>query len=121
MGFIHININDAYAESQNLRLQSEELEAHSDELAREAEDLMNVWRGASAMRVQEVIEHRAWQAHKISHNLEVISSALYETAKTFDEAIAKEALRLASGKLPLKTKIVAKSDVKPNEAGGESK
>ena len=86
MGFIHININDAYAESQNLRLQSEELEAHSDELAREAEDLMNVWRGASAMRVQEVIEHRAWQAHKISHNLEVISSALYETAKTFDEA-----------------------------------
>ena len=33
-----------------------------------------------------------------------------------DEAIAKEALRLASGKLPLKTKIVAKSDVKPNEA-----
>ena len=38
-----------------------------------------------------------------------------------DEAIAKEALRLASGKLPLKTKIVAKSDVKPNEAGGESK
>ncbi len=38
-----------------------------------------------------------------------------------DEAIAKEALRLASGKLPLKTKIVAKDDVKPNEAGGESK
>ena len=38
-----------------------------------------------------------------------------------DEAIAKEALRLASGKLPLKTKIVAKSDVQPNEAGGESK
>ena len=38
-----------------------------------------------------------------------------------EESIAKEALRLASGKLPLKTKIVSKSDVKPNEAGGESK
>ena len=38
-----------------------------------------------------------------------------------DEAIAKEALRLASGKLPLKTKVISKDDVKPNKAGGESK
>ena len=38
-----------------------------------------------------------------------------------DEAIAKEALRLASGKLPLKTKIISKNDVQPNEAGGDSK
>ncbi len=38
-----------------------------------------------------------------------------------DEAIAKEALRLASGKLPLKTKVISKDTVKPNEAGGESK
>jgi ribosomal protein L16/L10AE len=36
-------------------------------------------------------------------------------------AIAKEALRLASGKLPLKTKIVSKADTQQNEAGGESK
>ena len=35
-----------------------------------------------------------------------------------DEAIAKEALRLASGKLPLKTKIINKET---QEAGGESK
>ena len=35
-----------------------------------------------------------------------------------DGAIAKEALRLASGKLPLKTKIISKET---QEAGGESK
>ena len=35
-----------------------------------------------------------------------------------DGAIAKEALRLAAGKLPLKTKIISKET---NEAGGESK
>ena len=41
-----------------------------------------------------------------------------------DETIAREALRLASGKLPLKTKIVKREDApNPNdiEAGGESK
>jgi len=38
-----------------------------------------------------------------------------------EESIAKEALRLASGKLPLKTKIVSKADTQQNEAGGESK
>ena len=41
-----------------------------------------------------------------------------------DETIAREALRLASGKLPLKTKIVKREDaLNPNEnnAGGESK
>ncbi|MBQ8081348.1 MAG: 50S ribosomal protein L16 [Clostridia bacterium] len=37
-----------------------------------------------------------------------------------DAAIAKEALRLASGKLPLKTKIVSKEQT-AKEAGGESK
>ncbi|NLD83971.1 MAG: 50S ribosomal protein L16, partial [Clostridiales bacterium] len=41
-----------------------------------------------------------------------------------DETVAREALRLASGKLPLKTKIVKREDA-PNpkdiEAGGESK
>ena len=41
-----------------------------------------------------------------------------------DETIAREALRLAAGKLPLKTKIVKRQDA-PNpkdiEAGGESK
>ena len=37
-----------------------------------------------------------------------------------EEPIAKEALRLASGKLPLKTKIISKNDAKPNEAGGEN-
>ena len=35
-----------------------------------------------------------------------------------DGAVAKEALRLAAGKLPLKTKIISKET---NEAGGESK
>ena len=41
-----------------------------------------------------------------------------------DETIAREALRLASGKLPLKTKIVKREDApnpNENEAGGESK
>jgi large subunit ribosomal protein L16 len=41
-----------------------------------------------------------------------------------DESVAREALRLASGKLPLKTKIVKREDApNPNdiEAGGESK
>ena len=41
-----------------------------------------------------------------------------------DETIAREALRLAAGKLPLKTKIVKREDApNPNEikAGGESK
>jgi large subunit ribosomal protein L16 len=41
-----------------------------------------------------------------------------------DETIAREALRLASGKLPLKTKIVKREDApNPNDikAGGESK
>ena len=41
-----------------------------------------------------------------------------------EESVAREALRLASGKLPLKTKIVKREDA-PNpkdiEAGGESK
>ncbi len=37
-----------------------------------------------------------------------------------DEAIAREALRLASAKLPLKTKII-KRENNENEAGGESK
>ena len=37
-----------------------------------------------------------------------------------EESIAREALRLASAKLPVKTKIV-KKDVNENEAGGESK
>ena len=37
-----------------------------------------------------------------------------------DEAIAREALRLASTKLPLKTKII-KRENNENEAGGESK
>ena len=35
-----------------------------------------------------------------------------------DSAVAKEALRLAAGKLPLKTKIISKET---QEAGGESK
>ena len=35
-----------------------------------------------------------------------------------DGAVAKEALRLAAGKLPLKTKIINKET---QEAGGESK
>ncbi len=39
-----------------------------------------------------------------------------------DADIEKEALRLASGKLPLRTKIVAKAEApKENAAGGESK
>ena len=39
-----------------------------------------------------------------------------------DEATSREALRLASGKLPIKTKIVKREDApNPNEAGGESK
>ncbi|MBQ8137617.1 MAG: 50S ribosomal protein L16 [Clostridia bacterium] len=38
-----------------------------------------------------------------------------------DSAIEREALRLASGKLPLRTKIVAKPEEKENAAGGESK
>jgi len=38
-----------------------------------------------------------------------------------DAAVEKEALRLASGKLPLRTKIVAKPEVEVNAAGGESK
>ena len=38
-----------------------------------------------------------------------------------DGAVEREALRLASGKLPLRTKIVAKPEVKENAAGGESK
>ena len=38
-----------------------------------------------------------------------------------DTAIEKEALRLASGKLPLRTKIVAKPVPQENAAGGESK
>ena len=37
-----------------------------------------------------------------------------------DEAIAREALRLASAKLPLKTKVI-KRENNENEAGGESK
>ena len=37
-----------------------------------------------------------------------------------DESIAREALRLASAKLPLKTKII-KRENNENEAGGESK
>ena len=37
-----------------------------------------------------------------------------------EESVAREALRLAAGKLPLTTKIV-KKEVKENEAGGESK
>jgi large subunit ribosomal protein L16 len=35
------------------------------------------------------------------------------------EAVAKEALRLAGNKLPLKTKVVKRQDLK-NEAGGEA-
>ena len=39
-----------------------------------------------------------------------------------DADVEKEALRLASGKLPLRTKIVAKAEApKENAAGGESK
>ena len=38
-----------------------------------------------------------------------------------DTAVEKEALRLASGKLPLRTKIVAKPVPQENAAGGESK
>ena len=38
-----------------------------------------------------------------------------------DTEIEKEALRLASGKLPLRTKIVAKPEPQENAAGGESK
>ena len=38
-----------------------------------------------------------------------------------DPAVEKEALRLASGKLPLRTKIVAKPEPQENAAGGESK
>ena len=38
-----------------------------------------------------------------------------------DTAVEKEALRLASGKLPLRTKIVAKPEPQENAAGGESK
>ena len=37
-----------------------------------------------------------------------------------EESVAREALRLAAGKLPLTTKIV-KKEVKETEAGGESK
>ena len=38
-----------------------------------------------------------------------------------DTAVEKEALRLASGTLPLRTKIVAKPEPQENAAGGESK
>ena len=38
-----------------------------------------------------------------------------------DTAVEKEALRLASGKLPLRTKIVSKPEPQENAAGGESK
>ena len=39
-----------------------------------------------------------------------------------DADVEKEALRLASGKLPLRTKIIAKAEApKENAAGGESK
>ena len=39
-----------------------------------------------------------------------------------DEATSREALRLASGKLPITTKILKREDApNPNEAGGESK
>ena len=37
-----------------------------------------------------------------------------------DAAVAKEALRLASGKLPLRTKIVGKKAEPTNDVGGES-
>lgn len=37
-----------------------------------------------------------------------------------EESVAREALRLAAGKLPLTTKIV-KKEIKETEAGGESK
>ena len=37
-----------------------------------------------------------------------------------DDSVAKEALRLASGKLPLRTKIVAKQTQPKEDVGGES-
>lgn len=84
--FIHINIHDAYTESRNLRRKSEELEAHYEDLAREADDLMSVWRGSSATRVEEVITRRSDQAHRLSDNLSIISTALYKTARTYEDA-----------------------------------
>ena len=51
----------------------------------------------------------------------LIAAKKQEEKSISNEAIAKEALRLASGKLPLKTKIISKNDVQPNEAGGDSK
>ena len=38
-----------------------------------------------------------------------------------EEPVAREALRLAAGKLPLRTKIIKKDAPKEQEAGGESK
>lgn len=38
-----------------------------------------------------------------------------------EESVAREALRLAAGKLPLRTKIIKKDAPKEQEAGGESK
>ena len=93
---IHINIQDAYRESRNLRRKSEELDAHCEDLRREADELMSVWRGSSATRVEQAILRRSDQASKLSDNLGILSTALYETARTYEDA-AKASGRGSSG------------------------
>lgn len=86
MANIHIYVQDAYNEAKNLGLQAEEIERDSKLLAEQAEELMSVWRGASALRVEAAMLGRAKDAQRIAHNLEVISDGLYQTAQVYDQA-----------------------------------
>ena len=83
---IHIYVQDALYEARNLRLQSDELAQETRRLTEAADQLSNVWRGQSAVRVLEAMVKRAEDAEKIANNLSVISDGLQETAEVYQAA-----------------------------------
>ena len=84
MGILHMDARIAHKAAKNLQLQGEEMEAQSKALAQQAEELMCVWHGASAKRVEAAMMGRSKDADKLATNLKIISSSIETTAKLFE-------------------------------------
>lgn len=86
MADIHIYVQDAFQEARNLQLRADELDQDYKRLTEQAEELLSVWRGASAQRVAAAMLGRAKDAQMLNNNLTVISDGLYRTALVYQQA-----------------------------------
>lgn len=79
-GFLHINVQDSFRAANMLSAQAEELESNAKQLAARREELMSVWKGASATRVATAMHDQRQLINRDASNLHLLAFGLRATA-----------------------------------------